>query len=400
MLALGSMPCGAAQWIGTWGAAPLPPSPALGPFPATPTFTNQTIRQIVRVSAGGERVRVRFTNEYGTKPLVIGKASIAVADASGAVKPGTERPLTFGGKPGVSVSAAAPFLSDAVDLPVTALSSLSVSVYLPEENPPCTCHATGMQTGYVSGPGDFTSGAFEPTQRIQMRAYISGVEALTAGKTVVVLGDSISDGVGSTVDANRRWPDLLAERLKARGSGQQWGVVNMGISGNRILSDGAGQSALARFDRDVLSVPGAAYVVVFEGVNDLGIAYGQFTGPMAEAFKSLASGSKPTAATMIVGYRQLIDRAHAKGLKVIGATITPYEGAGYWSKDGEDVREAINTWIRTGHAFDGVIDFDAAVRDPAKPTQFKDGFHAGDHLHGSDAGYEAMAKSVDLSLFK
>jgi lysophospholipase L1-like esterase len=394
-----SMPCGAAQWIGTWGAAPLPPSAAAPPFPATPAFNNQTIRQVVRVSAGGQRVRVRFTNEYGTKPLVIGKASIALADASGAVQAGTERPLTFGGKPSASVPAAAPYLSDPVDLPVAALSSLSVSIYLPEENPPCTCHATGMATGYVSAAGDFVSGSFEAKERIQMRAYISGVEVETPGKTVVVLGDSISDGVGSTPDANHRWPDLFAERLKARG-GQAWGVVNMGISGNRVLNDGAGQSALTRFDRDVLSVPGATYVVVFEGVNDLGISYGHFTGPLAERFKSLATGSKATAETMIAGYRQLIDRAHAKGLKVLGATITPYGGAGYYSEEGEAVRAAINTWIRTGHAFDGVIDFDAVVRDPAKPTQIKDGLHAGDHLHGSDAGYEAMAKSIDLGLFK
>jgi lysophospholipase L1-like esterase len=395
-----SMPCGAAQWIGTWGAAPLPPGPALGPFPATPAFSNQTIRQVFRVSAGGQRVRVRFTNEYGTQPLAIGKASIALVDASGAVQPGTERPLTFGGSPGVSIPAAAPFLSDPVDLPLAALSSVSVSLYLPGENPPCTCHATGMATGYVSGPGDFTQGSFEPKERIQMRAYVSGIEVQTQGKAVVVLGDSISDGVGSTPDANRRWPDLFAERLKARGGGEAFGVVNMGISGNRVLADGAGQSALARFDRDVLSVPGAAYVVVFEGVNDLGISYGQFTGPMAERFKALSTGSKATAETMIAGYRQLIDRAHAKGLKVLGATITPYEGAAYYSKEGNAIREAINTWIRTGHAFDGVIDFDAVVRDPAKPAQIKDGFHAGDHLHGSDAGYEAMAKSIDLTPFK
>jgi lysophospholipase L1-like esterase len=402
LLAVGaaSIPCGAAQWIGTWGAAPLPPSPALGPFPATPAFNNQTIRQVVRVSAGGQRLRIRFSNEYGTKPLTIGKATIALVDASGAVQPSTERPLTFGGSGSVSIPAAAPFLSDPVDLQVAALSSVSVSVYLPEENPPCTCHATGMATGYVSAAGDFTRGSFEPKERIQMRAYISGVEVETPpAKTVVVLGDSISDGVGSTPDANRRWPDLLAQRLKARG-GRPWGVVNMGISGNRVLNDGAGQSALARFDRDVLSVPGAAYVVVFEGVNDLGISYGQFSGPLAERFKSLATGSKATAETMIAGYRQLIDRAHAKGLKVLGATITPYEGAAYYSQEGEAIREAINTWIRTGHAFDGVIDFDAVVRDPAKPTQMKDGFHAGDHLHGSDAGYEAMAKSIDLGLFK
>ena len=183
-----SMPCGAAQWIGTWGAAPLPPSPALGPFPATPAFSNQTIRQVVRVSAGGQRLRIRFSNEYGTKPLTIGKATVALADASGAVQKGTERPLTFGGSGSVSIPAAAPFLSDPVDLPVAALSSVSVSVYLPEETPPCTCHATGMATGYVSAAGDFTGGSFEPKERIQRRAYLSGVEMESPSTTTVLAG--------------------------------------------------------------------------------------------------------------------------------------------------------------------------------------------------------------------
>jgi lysophospholipase L1-like esterase len=390
----------AAAWVGTWGAAPLPPSPAFGPAPATPAFANQTIRQIVRVSVGGSRLRVRFTNEYGTKALAIGKASVAVLDSAGQIKPGTERPLTFAGNAGVSIPAASPLLSDPVELPVQALSSLAISMYFPEDTGPCTCHATGMQKAEVSDAGDFTAAAFTSKQIIQSRAFISGVEVQSGGKAVVVLGDSISDGIGSTVDANRRWPDRLAERLDARAGKSGWGIVNMGISGNRVLNDGAGQSALARFDRDVLSVPGAAYVIIFEGVNDLGLAYGQPQGPLAERFRSLMPATKPTAQAMIAGYTQLIERAHSKGLKVIGATITPYGGAVYYSAEGEAIRQAINTWIRTGRAFDGVVDFDAVVRDPAQPTQMKDGFHAGDHLHGSDAAYEAMAQSIDLSLLK
>ena len=389
-----------APWVGTWGAAPLPPSAAIGPIPASSSFANQTIRQIVRVSAGGSRLRIRFTNEYGTKALAIGKASVAEVDSAGHVKSGTERPVTFSGNPGVSIPAASPFLSDTVELPVQALSSLAISVYFPEDTGPCTCHATGMQRGEVSDAGDFTGAAFTPKQIIQSRAFISGVEVQSGAKAVVVLGDSISDGVGSTVDANRRWPDRLAERLAARTGKSALGVVNMGISGNRVLNDGAGQSALARFDRDVLSVPGVAYVIIFEGVNDLGLSYGQPQGPLAERFRALMPANKATAQSMIEGYTQLIERAHARGLKVIGATITPYGGAVYYSPEGEAVRAAINAWIRTGHAFDGVVDFDAVVRDPAQPTQMKDGFHAGDHLHGSDAAYEAMAQAVDLSLLK
>jgi lysophospholipase L1-like esterase len=390
----------AGEWVQTWGAAPLPPTPAQGPFPATPAFANQTIRQTIRASLGGQRVRVRFTNEYGTKPLVIGAARVALADEKGNIQAGTERPVLFSGKPTAAVPVAAPFLSDPIDLPVKALASVSISIYLPENTGQCTCHATGMQSTLVSDTGDFADKAFTPKQTLQVRAFISGVEVETArgGRAVVVLGDSISDGIGSTVDANHRWPDLLANRLNDQGGGG-WGVVNMGISGNQVLRDGAGQSALARFDRDVLATSGAQVLIIFEGVNDLGVSYGHMEGPMADLFKA-ASTTKVTAESMIAGYRQLIARAHARGLKVLAATITPYAGAFYYSEEGETVRQAINTWIRAGHEANGVLDFDAAIRDPSKPTQMKEGFHMGDHLHGSDAGYSAMAAAIDLSLLK
>jgi lysophospholipase L1-like esterase len=390
----------AAEWVQTWGAAPLPPTPAQGPFPATPGFNNQTIRQSIRVSVGGDRIRLRLTNEYGTKPLAIGAVRVALADEKGNIRSGTERAVLFSGQPATTVPAGSPYLSDPVDLPVSALSSLLISLYLPEDTGACTCHATGMQNAFVSEAGDFTAKPFTPARTLQVRAFISGVDVETprAARAVVVLGDSISDGVGSTTDANRRWPDLLANRLNAKGTGG-WGVVNMGISGNRVLADGAGQSALARFDRDVLSTPGVKAVVLFEGVNDLGISYGRFEGPMGEMMKSFA-GRKATAETIIAGYRQLIARARTKGLKVLAATITPYGGAMYFSEEGEAVRQAINTWIRNSGEVDGVLDFDAVIRDPAKPTQMKDGFHSGDFLHGSDAGYAAMAAAVDLSLFR
>jgi len=391
----------AAEWVQTWGAAPLPPSPAMGPIPATPSFVNQTIRQTIRVSVGGSRIRLRLTNEYGTKPLVIGAVGVALSDDKGNVRAGTERPVLFSGKPTVSVPAGSPYLSDPIDLPVSALSSLSISIFVPEDTGQCTCHATGMQNAFVSDTGDFTGKPFTPALTMQFRAFLSGVEieVARAGHAVVVLGDSISDGVGSTPDANQRWPDLLANRLNAKGA-RGWGVVNMGISGNRVLASGAGESALTRFDRDVLSTPGVKTVILFEGVNDLGVSYGHVEGPLADLFKSLATGNKATAESMIAGYRQLIARARAKGLKVLAATITPYGGAFYYSEEGEAVRQAINTWIRTGGEVDGVLDFDAVIRDPDAPTQMKEEFHSGDHLHGSDAGYAAMAASVDLSLFK
>ncbi len=400
-LVLGCAASRAAQWVQSWGAAPQPPTAAQGPFPATPAFVNQTIRQSIRVSVGGRRLRLRLTNEYGTKPLVIGAARVALEDGKGNIQPGTDRPVLFSGKPQTTIPAGAPFLSDPIDLPVAPLASLSISLYVPQETGQCTCHATGMQNAFVSDTGDFTGKPFTPKETLQARAFLTGVdvETVKAGHAVVILGDSISDGMGSTVDANHRWPDLLANRLNAKGAAG-WGVVNMGISGNRLLGDGAGQSALARFDRDVLATSAAKVLILFEGVNDLGISYGHFEGPMAEVFKSLASRNKVTAESMIAGYRQLIARAHVQGLKVLVATITPYEGASYYSEEGEAVRQAINAWIRTGHEADGVLDFDAVVGDPAKPTQMKEGLHAGDHLHGSDAGYAAMAASIDLSLLE
>lgn len=383
-------------WVGTWGASPLPPTPSGGPFPATPSFNDQTVRQIVRVSVGGERVRLRLTNEYGTQPLTIGAARIAIADGVDKVR--NERVVTFAGQPSATIPAGAPFLSDPIELDVDDLAALSVSLYLQGETGPCTCHGVGLQDAYVSAPGNHTQGTFAPAQTVQMRAFLSSVEVLAPrARAIVVLGDSISDGVGSTAGANRRWPDLLAERLSARRGGTRFGVVNHGISGNRVLSDGAGASALARFDRDVLSVPGASHVIVFEGVNDIGIGYGRFDGPAA-AF--LAGGVKPTRDSLIAGYRQLIARAHSKGLEIYGATIAPYEGAAYFSAEGEAVRQAVNEWIRTSNEFDAVLDFDQVFRDPAKPSQMKDGLHGGDHLHGSDAGYRVVADSIDLALFR
>ncbi len=392
----------AAHWVGTWGAAPEPPSPGFGPLAGTPSFSNQTIREVVRISAGGNRVRIRFTNEYGTKPLRIGAASIALADATGAVEAGTARPVLFGGRAGALIPAGAPFVSDAIDLPVKPFASVSISIYLPEATGPCTCHGVGLQTAYVSASGNFVDKPFVPVRTMQDRAFISRIDVESRGpaKAIVVVGDSISDGVGSTPNADRRWPDLLAERLARRDGLHEWGVVNMGISGNRVLDDGAGQSALTRFDRDALSVPGVAYVIVFEGVNDLGISYGHMGGPMAAYFERLMPASKATAQALIEGYRQLIERAHEHGIKVLGATITPYGGAAYYSPEGEAQREAINRWIRTGGAFDGVLDFDAAMRDPAKPTQIAIPLQRGDHLHGSDQGYRVLAGSVNLALFK
>lgn len=390
-----AMPATAAEWITTWAASPLPPAVASPRAPAALALDNQTIRQVLHLSAGGKQLRIRLTNEYGSKPLKVGAATVARVNKDGSVDQASLRTVTFSGQPDALIPAAAPLLSDAIDLPVEELSDISLSLYFPEDTGPCTCHQVGAQDGFISDAGNFTAANFAPKQTITFRAFVSAVEVdAPRGKTVVVLGDSISDGVGATKNLNRRWPDVLARRLNA--GSRPWGIANHGISGNQVLADGAGQSALARFDRDVLAQAGVAYLVIFEGVNDLGISFGNFGG----APRPGAPTAKATAPRMIAAYRQMIARAHARGIKVFGATIAPYEGASYWSAEGEANRQQINDWIRQGGEFDGVLDFDAVFRDPARPTRMAEGKHSGDHLHGSDAGYEAVGNSINLKLFQ
>jgi lysophospholipase L1-like esterase len=392
------------NWARSWGASPQGPIAGLGPpFGPSPTFHDATLRQVVRLSGGGRQVRIRFTNEFGTTPLAIGAAHVALAAAGGAIQPGSDHVLTFAGKPTATIPAGAPLVSDPVDLPVAALSKLTVSLYLPGQVDTCTCHGTSAATGWTM-PGDATAAAAPPAGAapLPVRALISAVEVAgdARAETIVAFGDSITDGVGATRDADRRWPDQFAERLLKRGGPAVY-VSNQGISGNRVLNDGFGAAALARFDRDVLATPGLAYVIVFEGINDIGLSFAPRTdtGPLAGFIKAFG-GAPVSADDIIAGYRQLIARAHARGVKIYGATVTPYEGAGTDSPAGEAARQAVNAWIRTSGAFDAVLDFDAVWRDPAHPGQIREGLHAGDHLHGNDAGYKALADSIDLGLFK
>ena len=366
-------------WAGAWGASPtIPP-------PGGKAFENQTVRQVVRLSTGGSAVRIRFTNEYSDKPLDIGAATSAVAGADGKPMGGTLA-LTFGGKASVAIPAGAPLLSDPVALDVKALDSLSISIFLPTATGPCTCHFAGTATSYLSGPGDFTRTGFEPASTFTNRAFISGVEVTRPDpRTIIAFGDSITDGTASTVNANKRWPDVLAERLAAAGAPRP--ISNQAIAGNRILSWQSpifGDPALARFDRDVLSVPNARWLVILEGVNDIG----------------MGAAAPPSAAQLIAGYRQMIERAEARGIKTYIATILPYEGARYHQEVGEAVRSQVNVWIRTNTEAAGFIDFDAAMRDPANPKKMKADLQSGDWLHPNDAGYKVMGDAVDLALFK
>jgi len=381
------------SWISSWTASPQAPR---GVMPTS--FSNRTIRQVVHLSIGGNKIRLRLSNEFGTKPVLIGAASVAMAGAGSDIASASLRPLTFGGSKSVIIPPGAPALSDPAELNVAPLSDLAVSLYLPAATDLGTVHATGLQTAYVSAAGDFTtSSEFPVVDRFANRFFLTGVmvEPGSPLRAIITFGDSITDGTASTVNANGRWPDVLARRLKE--AGVSVAVQNQGIAGNRVLSDGAGISALARFERDVLSQPGVSHVVIFVGINDIG-----WPGTAIEP-----SGIVRTADEIIAGYKQLIERAHLRSIKVMGSPLTPFENAlagtpnqGYFTPDKEAKRQAVNNWIRTSGAFDGIIDFDRVLADTARPAAIAAAYDSGDHLHPNDAGYKAMGESIDLKLFQ
>ena len=396
------------HWVATWTtavvarpavlppAAPAAAAPALNappPPPAPPPITpnNQTLREIVRTSVGGTRARVVFANTFGTMAVNIGGASVALRDRDAAIVPASLRKLTVNGNPAFRIPAGATVLTDAVDLQVPARADLAIDVFVPDDlggGPSLiTFHNGANQTSYASAPGNHVGEtAIEGAAITRSWFLLSRVEVAAAPRVGVVaaFGDSITDGTRSTPDTNNRWPDHLARRLGA------FAVANVAIAGNRVLTEGnaagpfggnAGINALARFDRDVLAQPGVTHVVVMEGINDIGAA-------------------QAAVEDLIAAHRQLVERAHARGLRIYGATLTPYEGAAYFTPEGEAKRKALNQWIRTSGMYDAVIDFEAVIRDPAAPTKMRAEFDSGDHLHPNDAGYKAMGESIDLSLFK
>jgi lysophospholipase L1-like esterase len=387
------------DWIDTWTASPQPIWDAefFAPINVPRALRNQTVRQIAAVSIGGNRVRVVLSNEYGSKPLVIGAAHFALASSGAAIVAGSDRALSFDGHPSVTIPPGAPVISDPVDLAVAPLSNVAVSLFLPEQTPLTTFHWEGVQTAYISPEGNFAGDAeMKADSTIRARVFLSAimVDSAPNARAIVTFGDSITDGANSTPDANHRWPDILARRLIQAG-GAPIAVLNEGISGARVLSDRMGVNALARFDRDVLSLPHADTVVLMMGINDIGWP-GCILAPHEPA---------PSADDIIDGYKQLIARAHIHGMRIIGATLTPFEDTfkgtaieGYYNTDKEQKRQAVNQWIRSSGAFDGVIDFDAVARDPNRPAHILAAFDSGDHLHPQDDGYKAMADSIDLKM--
>jgi len=379
----------AETWNATWGAAPAGPAPVSSYM----SFSNQTLRLIAHASIGGSRARVRLSNELGRTSVQVGAVWLGISSSGASLVAGSNRQLRFGGSAGTSLAAGAALLSDPVDLSIPAQANLALSLYLPGSVQAATVHDAAYQTSYVSAAGNYAANAALSAQRtLYSWPFLTEIDigSTRAGATLIALGDSQTDGSLSTNNGNRRWPDYLARRLQTEiGSGAlPVGVVNRGIAGNRLLGDAdntplAGKDAIERFDRDVLATSGARFLVILIGINDI-------------LFSSSPDASLANQITN--GYLQLVARARIRGMRVLGATLLPFEGYTWYSAARENVRQRVNSWIRTAGAFDAVLDFDAAVRDPNRPTRILPARDGGDHLHPNDAGYEAMARAVPLSL--
>jgi lysophospholipase L1-like esterase len=381
------------EWVATWSTSLHEPDLGV-PGLANTGFNNQTLRQIVHTSIGGRRVRVRLST-FKANGLVIGAAHIAVRSAGAAIVPGSDRTLTFGGKPSITIPPGASVVSDGVDLEVPALGDLAVSIFVPKNTGGATWHFEARQSMYVSSAGDFTASPILPVaSTVTAWFWLSGVDVIAQERTgaIAAFGESVTDGSQSTMDANHRWTDQLAQRLIAQPGNHDRGVLNEGLAGGRLLHDSLGPNGLARFGRDVLSQTGLTHVMVHMGGNDI---------------FSLNPAEEVTADQIIQGHRQLIVRAHAKGLRIYGCTLTPVEGFlipgtpfPVFSASSEAKRQAVNAWIRSSGEYDAMIDFDAVLRDPNSPTRILPHYDSGDHGHPNDAGYKALADSIDLKLFK
>jgi lysophospholipase L1-like esterase len=382
------------RWVATWST-----SNVASDHPVT--FSNQTIRNLVHTTVGGSAVRIRLSNTFGPRAIRFDAVFVGLQKEGAALMAGSNHQVTFGGSQSISIPEGAEVLSDPVSLSVGTGQNLAISLFTSGETGPATVHGSALQTNYVSDSGNFAvdEGAQAFAKTTGSWFFLSAVDVLAAPEVkgaVVALGDSITDGASARTDKNERWTDVLARRLLT--DHIPMAVLNAGIGGNRVLSSSPcwGANALARLGRDVLSQQGVQAVILFEGTNDIG----QPDTPVPAEVNPCMSRSQITADDLIVGYKQIIARAHARGLKIFGATILPYQGYKGWTASGEAKRVAVNQWIKTAGAFDGTIDFDAALRDPASPARFASQYDSGDHLHPSPAGHEAMGNAVGLTLFR
>jgi lysophospholipase L1-like esterase len=381
----------AGRWVGTWVAAQQLVEP--GNQPPPPGLAGHTLRQIVQPALSGSRLRVSISNTFGDGPLVVAAASVGRSLGESRIEAASRHRLTFGGREVVTIPAGAAFVSDAIDWPVTAFENLAVSVFCPTVPTALTGHPGSRTTSFIVPGEQVMADELPQAARVERWYLVSTVEvwADRAAQALVVIGDSITDGRGSTTDQNNRWPNLLARRLQANPATRHVAVLNQGIGGGRVLQAGLGPSALARLDRDVLALPHVRWLIVFKGVNDLGTAVG------ARARKEPVT----PAEDLILAYQQIIRRARSHGIQVVGATIMPFAGfTMYDTPESEADRQAVNQWIRTSGQFDAVIDFDAITRDPEQPTQLSAAVDGGDHLHPSAEGYRIMAEAIDLRRFE
>ncbi len=407
----------AGKWVCTWGTAQqldevvfpdikLPPdfkmpeqdaSPKPGElgsnpsiFYVPPDLENRTVRMIVRTTIGGDKVRVNLSNSLGRPPVMVGSVHIARYQSDGSIVSGTDREVLFNGNPSCTLLPGVLLLSDPVDMDIPPFTDLAISLYFPEKTGTPTEHRLGLHTTYISKGNSSGAKKMPDPEKTFAYLWLAGLDVFTASDdfALVALGDSITDGFATTLDANKPWPMLLAERLNATPGERQISVINQGISGNQVLRDGAGISALARFDRAVLSVAGVKWLIILEGINDINIR-GWNDGP-----------GGLTSDELIAGYKQIIERSHTHGIKVVGATLTPEEGVPTMSERGEKIRQTVNEWIRTCGLFDAVVDFDELIRDPSRPIRMRPEFDPGDHIHPNDAGNQTMADAVDLDIFR
>jgi lysophospholipase L1-like esterase len=376
---------GAEEWVGTWATAPQLVEPAN--LPPDPGLAGNTLRQVVRVSLGGSRVRLRVSNAFGTAPVTMDAVHLASSAGASAIDPATDRRLTFGGRPSVTIPPGEAAMSDPLEFPLRPLSDVAITIRFGATSPAVTGHPGSRTTSYLQ-PGDAVSAPELPHAARADRWYIiTGLDVIAPGAAAVAaIGNSITDGRGSGTNLQNRWPDELARRLQAEPATRRVAVLNLGIGGNCVLRECLGPAALDRFERDVLGQSGARWLIVLHGVNDIGQTSG-------------AEAASAVARDLVAAYAQMIERARARGIRVFGATMLPFGGSFYDAPERQRARATVNDWIRNGGAFDAVIDLDAALRDPAEPLRLRSEYDTGDHLHPNEAGYRAIAAAIDLALF-